>query len=80
MDSRGLPPEMSNFDCLPGRAGGTPFVLERAVRGDREVGHGGLRPGGKRLPIWHVNRKFIKEYFLNYPFDKKAWHEYPDTA
>jgi hypothetical protein len=27
MDSRGLPPEMSNFDCLPGKAGGSPFVL-----------------------------------------------------
>jgi hypothetical protein len=26
--SRGLPQEMSNFDCLPGKAGGTPFVLE----------------------------------------------------
>jgi hypothetical protein len=28
MDSRGLPPEMSNFYCLPGRAGGSPILLE----------------------------------------------------
>jgi hypothetical protein len=28
MDSRGPPPETSNFYCLPGRAGGTPNVLE----------------------------------------------------
>jgi hypothetical protein len=27
MESRGIPPEMSNFYCLPGRAGGTPNVL-----------------------------------------------------
>jgi hypothetical protein len=27
MDSRGTPPEMSNFYCLPGRAGGTLNVL-----------------------------------------------------
>jgi hypothetical protein len=27
MESLGIPPETSNFDCLPGRAGGTPFVL-----------------------------------------------------
>ena len=27
MDSRSLAPEMSNFDCLPGRAGGSPFSL-----------------------------------------------------
>jgi hypothetical protein len=27
MESLGLPPETSNFDCLPGRAGGTPGVL-----------------------------------------------------
>ena len=27
MDNRGLPPQTSNFDCLPGRAGGTPNVL-----------------------------------------------------
>jgi hypothetical protein len=27
MESRGLPPETSNFYCLPGRAGGTPNVL-----------------------------------------------------
>ena len=29
--SRGAPTEMSNFDCLPGKAGGTPFVLVLAV-------------------------------------------------
>jgi hypothetical protein len=29
MDSRGLPPETSNFYCLPGRAGRTPNVLAR---------------------------------------------------
>ena len=28
MDGRRPPPEMSNFYCLPGRAGGTPNVLE----------------------------------------------------
>jgi hypothetical protein len=28
MDSLGIPPETSNFYCLPGRAGGTPIVLE----------------------------------------------------
>jgi hypothetical protein len=27
MDSLGIPPETSNFYCLPGRAGGTPIVL-----------------------------------------------------
>ena len=27
MDGRRPPPEMSNFYCLPGRAGGTPMVL-----------------------------------------------------
>ena len=32
--SRGLPQEMSNFDCLPGRAGGSPFVLTRQCRLD----------------------------------------------
>jgi hypothetical protein len=32
MDNRGLPPEMSNFYCLPGRAGGTPRVLEVRLR------------------------------------------------
>ena len=26
--SRGIPPETSNFYCLPGRAGGTPIRLE----------------------------------------------------
>ena len=31
MDSRGTPPEMSNFYCLPGRAGGTPKCI-RACR------------------------------------------------
>ena len=29
MDDRGLPPQMSNSDCLPGRAGGTPIGLGR---------------------------------------------------
>ena len=28
MDSRGTPPETSNFYCLPGRAGGTPIALD----------------------------------------------------
>jgi tetratricopeptide (TPR) repeat protein len=34
MDNRGLPPQTSNFDCLPGRAGGTPrgLVSRGAVR------------------------------------------------
>jgi hypothetical protein len=27
MDDRRPPPEMSNFYCLPGKAGGTPMVL-----------------------------------------------------
>lgn len=27
MDNRGTPPEMSNFCCLPGRAGGTPILI-----------------------------------------------------
>jgi hypothetical protein len=27
MDNRGLPPQTSNFECLPGRAGGTPIGL-----------------------------------------------------
>jgi hypothetical protein len=27
MDNRGLPPQTSNSDCLPGRAGGTPRGL-----------------------------------------------------
>ena len=31
MESLGIPPEMSNFDCLLGRAGGTPFVLEETI-------------------------------------------------
>jgi hypothetical protein len=31
MDSRGIPPETSNFYCLPGRAGGFPILL---VQGD----------------------------------------------
>jgi hypothetical protein len=34
MESRGIPPEMSNFYCLPGRAGGTPNVLEARHRGE----------------------------------------------
>ena len=34
MDSRGTPPEMSNFYCLPGRAGGTPKCISRSF-GDR---------------------------------------------
>ncbi len=29
MDNRGLPPETSNFCCLPGRAGGTPGGISR---------------------------------------------------
>jgi hypothetical protein len=28
MDNRGLPPQTSNFDCLPGRAGGTPMGIK----------------------------------------------------
>jgi hypothetical protein len=48
MESLGIPPETSNFDCLPGRAGGTPFVLDelRRARGRAineivaERGHG----------------------------------------
>ncbi len=28
MDSREIPPETSNFYCLPGRAGGSPNVLD----------------------------------------------------
>jgi hypothetical protein len=27
MESQGLPPEMSNFYCLPGRPGDLPFLL-----------------------------------------------------
>jgi len=27
MDNRGLPPQTSNFYCLPGRAGGTPMGI-----------------------------------------------------
>jgi hypothetical protein len=32
MESRAIPPETSNFYCLPGRAGGTPIVLVWAAR------------------------------------------------
>ena len=30
MDNRGLPPQTSNFYCLPGRAGGTPMGIRVA--------------------------------------------------
>ena len=39
MDSRGTPPEMSNFYCLPGRAGGTPILLA-SLRPVRIAGRG----------------------------------------
>jgi hypothetical protein len=32
MDKRGLPPQMSNFYCLPGRAGGTPMGIRTGDR------------------------------------------------
>jgi hypothetical protein len=31
MDSRGIPPETSNFYCLPGRAGGSPNLLAKPL-------------------------------------------------
>src|SRR6266700_3953277 len=34
MDSQGPPPEMSNFYCLPVRAGGTPIALGAASSAD----------------------------------------------
>ncbi len=40
MDNRGLPPQTSNFDCLPGRAGGTPIGLGVAIL----IGIGNLPP------------------------------------
>jgi hypothetical protein len=39
MDNRGLPPEMSNFYCLPGRAGGTPRVLVWRFNTDSRKAH-----------------------------------------
>jgi hypothetical protein len=30
MDNRGLPPQTSNFYCLPGRAGGTPMGISES--------------------------------------------------
>jgi hypothetical protein len=44
MDGRGsarLLPELSNFCCLPGRAGGSPLVISHAIRVD-PVTHSGL--------------------------------------
>ena len=41
MDGRRPPPEMSNFYCLPGRAGGTPIGLDEyeKIVLDRETPH-----------------------------------------
>ena len=36
MDNRELPPQTSNFYCLPGRAGGSPIIL--AAKGIADVG------------------------------------------
>jgi hypothetical protein len=38
MESQGIPPETSNFYCLPGRAGGTPNGLEADRRGSSWCG------------------------------------------
>ena len=51
MDGWRPPPETSNFYCLPGRAGGTPMVLEingsardalSKVAAEQSLGRGGL--------------------------------------
>jgi Hint domain len=75
MDSRGLPPEMSNFYCLPGRAGGTPIVL---VAGSRwvpvealAVGDRVLTDDGRYEPMVSINQRTVN--YRAHPKPESVW-------
>ena len=53
MDGRRPPPEMSNFYCLPGRAGGTPICIRWNTEPPRL---------GQRALMWNGERTVVGDY------------------
>ena len=52
MDNRGLPPQTSNFYCLPGRAGGTPMGISLSL-------YLALINNGRSVILHHVTSYFL---------------------